>query len=409
MLALSPGGAEIINASSPTSSNNPDVIRPITVNAYGALTLPAFWRATSFIADNLASFPRTVRRDGAKASDVDDAPHPLSRLIGRRRKPNAARSGFVFWRTLFFHAAHSGNGYARIRRGPANRATAMFNVAPHDVYSVTFTREGASEPEQWYLLNGRDVVPAADMIHIQGISYDGTAGMDPIRTHSDTISRGLTIDRYVTKYLQKGTNIRGSIEYPSGVSDERLAQVRALLSTHFYGPNADRDILQLTDGAKFNNATQLPKDGQIVEQAAYTTKQIAQITGVPPEYLFELSEAKYNTSVEQAGINVVRYLFRPWIEQIEDELTSKLLTADEIDDGLSIALNPEALLRGDTKTQTDTIVAKANAGLISKNEGRDYLGLPPSDNPEDDKLHTLGSTTAPATASAAATDTEPRK
>ena len=89
----------------------------------------------------------------------------------------------------------------------------------------------------------------------------------------------------------------------------------------------------------------------------------------PPEFLVEQSEAKCNASVEQAGQNVARYAFRPWIEQADDEFTLKLLTEDDQDAGYSVSINPDALLRGDTPTQTETIVATVKGRIRTPNEG----------------------------------------
>src|SRR4051794_5859413 len=88
-----------------------NIIGPAVINAYSTLAIPAYWRAMNFLATNLASFPRSVRKDGAKRAAGEPA-HPLDKLLQRR--PNALQSATIFWRTLFFHAAHLGRGYAEV-------------------------------------------------------------------------------------------------------------------------------------------------------------------------------------------------------------------------------------------------------------------------------------------------------
>lgn len=354
-----------------------DVIAPSLINTHSALTVPPYKRAVTFLSDNLASFGRSVHLDGGRV------PHRLDRFL--RRRPNAYQTGYQFWRTLYFHAVHYGNGYARIvRPNPTSREIdALDLLMPEDV--TPFRYEG----RQWYYHAPRkEVVSSADVLHVYGLGYDGMVGYSPVALMAETFQRAKTLDAFAVKYLQRGTVIRGSIEISAGASEERQQQIVDTLRTYFRGPESDRDVIVLSDGAKLNNATLSPQEGQLTAQVRDVTRAIAQLTGVPPQFLYDFGESKYNNSIEQMGLDVVRFTFRPWIELIEDELTGKLLTDEEQDAGHSIKLNPDALLRGDTKTQSANVIAEVNGGLRTPNEGRDLLGLPRDENPDSDKLRT---------------------
>jgi HK97 family phage portal protein len=329
--------------------------------------------------------------------------HPLEKLLERR--PNGYQNPTTFWRTLFLHAIHAGNGYGRIERTGAKPA-AMHNLPPEDVWPFRYDAGKGAGVEQWYLFRPtKDVYPASDIIHLAGVGWDGMCGLDPVWLHSGTFQRAATLDRYTTRYLQRGTVIRGAIQIPQGVSEEQVEQVVATIRTYFSGADAERDVIVLSEGATLNNATLSPQESQLVQQGVYNVKQIAQITGVPPQFLFEMSDVKYVNTVEQAGLDLVRYTFRPWMDQVEDELTAKLLTPAEQDQGYEVKLDPAALMRGDAKTTTDTAVAQVNAGLRTRNEGRAMLSLPADKDPDSDKLKTLGDT-APKPAAAPATPPE---
>jgi HK97 family phage portal protein len=252
--------------------------------------------------------------------------------------------------------------------------------------------------QQWYYHRPtKTALPGADVIHLQQLGHDGMAAMDPVALHEGTFQRAATLEKYQVEYLRKGTVIRGAVEVPGHLEPEQLAEFRAVLRA-FRGPDGEDDVLILTDAAKLNNATTDNQKSQLMEQVAGTTKQIAQITGVPPEMLYELTEAKYNASIEQQGSFVVRYTFRPWITQIEGELTLKLLTDSEQEDGFTVHLNPDALLRGSSKEQMDVVAQGVNAGIYTPNEGRDYVGQPRLADPEANKVKRLGDT-SPAAAS----------
>ncbi len=362
---------------------------PLTLlNCYSVLSIPAYKRAVTFLAENLASFGRSVRKDGAKL----DVAHPLDKLLNRR--PNGYQNALIFWRTLFFHAAHTGNGYARIdREGITARPAALHNLLPEDVTPFRWEpEEGASPLQFYYHRTTKSAIVGADVLHLQCLSHDGMSAMDPVALHDRAFQRAATIEKFQVQYLKNGTVVRGAVEIPGAMTPEQRQEIRAVLRTYRGGENDD-DVMILSDGAKLSNAGVSAQQSQLVEQGAASTKAIAQITGVPPAFLYELSEEKYRNTVEQDGQNVVRYTFRPWIEMVEAELTSKLLTDAEQDGGLTIHINPNALLRGDTKTQVDTVVAAVNGGVRTRNEGRELLGLPPDSDPDSDKLKTLGDAT----------------
>jgi HK97 family phage portal protein len=367
------------------------VIPPLLVNSYSALTIPAFKRAVQFISENLASFGRSVHQNGSPAPSK----HPLDKLLSRR--PNNYQNAFTFWQTIFGHMAHRGNGYAQIERDGQFRPFALNNLLPEHICSIRYDHNDGRGVQQYYHhIPTGTILPGTDMIHLRfGISYDGMVGIDPICLHETTFQRAMSLDKFQTLYIQKGTVIRGSIEIPHGVSTEQVDEIKYRLRTYFRGADAEEDVLVLSDGAKLNNTTITPEESELSKQESAITKQIAQIMGVPPEFLYEQSEAKYNNNVEQAGQNVVRYTFRPIIEQVESELTLKLFSDVEQETGYSININPNALLRGSTVEQETLINSSVNAGMRTKNEGRSELGLPAVNDPNADKLKTLGDTAAP--------------
>lgn len=368
------------------------------VNSYTTLAIPAYWRAMNFMADNMASFPRSVRKNG-----VDLPSHKLLPLFCR--KPNDYQDAFMFWRTLFFHRAHYLNGFAEIERDSQFNPVALHNRLPEQVAPFRWIDDTTKKLSQWYWVGGAAprVVAFEDMIHLTGLSYDGIAGLSPIFLLAETFERSRLLDRYVTRFLTKGSMIRGSIEIPAGATKEQQETIVATLRQHFRGADADRDVLILSDGAKLSNATLSPQDSQLIQQANFNTKQVAQITGVHPHFLYDDSEGKYNASPTQAAEDIVKWTFRPLIEQTESHLTLKLLTEAEQNAGLRIHLNPNSLLRGDVVQQSNVLVQQKNAGIRTANEARSELGLTPLNDPNADVLKTSGDT-SPVQGDAAISD-----
>ena len=374
------------------------VIPPVVITPWSALAVPAFRRAVELLSATLASLPRSVTLNGAKLATA----HPLDGLL--RRRSNECQTAADLWAAWFLHAVHTGNGFLRVDRRGGFWPTALYNLLPEDVAPFR-VRHADGVVRQWYVhvpthrLPGEpatSVIPGADVLHLKGMSHDGMTGVDPVALHASTFQRASTLDRFQTKYMQQGTVLRGVLSFKKRLTPEQVTEAKAMVRQYKLTSDGEfDDVLILHDEAGFQNVTLTPEASQTVEQQAALTKTFAQITGVPPELLFELSEAKYR-STEQEGQNLVRYGLRPWLSRAEAEMTDKLLTDQEQVAGYAVRVNPDALLRGDTDAVNKSAIETKNAGLRTQNEGRELIGLPRLDDPEADKLQTLGSTAAAA-------------
>jgi HK97 family phage portal protein len=358
------------------------------INCYSALSVPAWWADMNILAGNLASFPRSVWLNGMRPKD----PHQLDKLLQRR--PNSTQNAFKFWESVFFHYSHCGNGYAWISRDVNLQPLSLRMMLPEDVTPYVIIPSDGSDPVQVYVYRPtKTVLLGDDVIHFQGLSYDGIAGLDPVQVHEQTLSKALLIDRYQARYLRRGTVISGTIETQKKLDTDQRAQIHSEVQQNFAGPDGVQDVMILSDGATLKNSTVAPQASQLMEQAAHVTKQISQITGVPPEMKFEKAEAKNNNNnAEQAGENVVRYTFRPRIEMIEAELTRKLLSEADQDAGYGVHLDTDALTRGDAAAMIANATGVVSAGIITRNEGRSMIGFPPDASPDSNTLKALGDT-----------------
>jgi|SRR5665213_147738 len=374
------------NAASYTVVNMPapGVFGPTVVNSFTTLSVPAYWRAVNFKSANMASFPRSVHKNGI------ETPHRLDKLL--QRKPNGYQSPTMCFRTWFFHQAHYQNGYLEIERDSLFNPIAVHNRRPEIVAPFRYLEDDGSIT-QWYYVQDHapHFVASSDMMHLTGTSYDGMSGLNPNWTHGETFERARLLDRYITRFLVKGSIVRGSIELPAGLSQE---QQDAVVSTirRFKGADAEDDLLVLSDGTTLNNKTLSNDQSQLIELHQLSTKQIGQITDVNPYFLFDDPDGKYNGNPEQAGEDVVRYCFRLLIEQAEDELI-KLLSEADADAGYTVHIDPAALIRGDVETEAAVVVQLKAAGIINGNEARQETGYPQSSDPEATKLKTSGDTT----------------
>jgi len=350
------------------------------------LQIPAYARAMDFLSGNLASFPIVVYQHDTKISED----HDLDPILSKRA--NQMQTSFAMWRQFYLDGENRGNGYAFVKRAAPTSPviTGLYNLSPDDVTPFRLVPEdGSIFDAQLFYWHGpnKKPIPAADMLHYRpGLCYDGLVGYAPYQLFATTFQRAQALQIFMTKYTMKGSMVKASIEVPAGTTKEQQAEIVSAMRK-YRAEESDRDMILLTGGATMKNQTGNAQQMQLIEQDEAITKKISQITGVPQQFLMDTAEQKYNAaSVEALGQDVIRFTFRTRIINIENELTLKLLTEDEIEAGYSIHLDTSALIRGDTAVEMTVASQGVAGGLLTRNEGRQQIGEQPVADPAADKL-----------------------
>jgi HK97 family phage portal protein len=366
-----------------TVSGN-SIISPSILGSFAPQQIPCYWRAVEFLSGNMASFPVSVQQDGADTEET----HPLEKLFTRKANPQLTSK--VCLKTWLYHGEHYGNGYLYVRRDAISAdPTAFYNLMPEDVtpFKVIPPDGNLFDVEIFYYHGpSQRAFPYEDVLHYRPqLSHDGFTGYSLPQMFLTTFTRANLLEHYQTKFLRKGSMIRGSVEFPQGTTKEQAAEIMTQIR-EFRASIGDKDIIGLFGGASLKNTTISPVDAQLMEQDASISKKISQITGVPL-VLLDTNESKFNAAaVEAAGQDVVRFAFRPRLELIEAELSTKLLSEADQDAGFFIHFDSGSLTRGDTAVETATAAQAVAAGLATRNEGRSDIGLAPVEDPAADKL-----------------------
>jgi HK97 family phage portal protein len=358
----------------------------LNVSSFTMLQIPSYARAMDFLSGNLASFPIVVYQHDVKIGED----HDLDPILSRRA--NQMQSAFAFWRQWYLDGENRGNGYAYIRRETPTSPviTGLYNLSPDDVTPFRLIPEGGdifdAQLYYWHVPTKRPI-PAADVLHYKpGLCYDGLVGYAPYQLFATTFQRAQALQIFMTKYTLKGSVVKASIEVPVGTSKDQQKEIVAAMR-QFRADEADKDLILLTGGATMKSQTGTSQQMQLIEQDEAITKKIAQITGVPQQFLMDSVDQKYNAaSVEALGQDVIRFCFRTRIENIEDVLTLALLSEDEIEAGYTIHLDTSALIRGDTAVEMTVATQGVAGGLLTRNEGRTQIGEQPVADPAADKL-----------------------
>lgn len=360
----------------------------IPVTAEGAFAFHAWYRAVSLIAQKCAAVPKHLYRttklaSGQKGRERAES-HPVYRLV--RGKANAEQTAFQFWLQMAGHTASRGNAYAYLWR-PAGEIEELIPVDPDRTHPVR--RDG----ELWYVVfpfgeqgDGRKL-RASEVLHFRGFGFDGLSGYPVWEVAAQEVglaraNRKLAATRF-TNSGRPSMILQADRKLPKETKRRILSEWEGM---HVGLDNAGKTAI-LDDGLK---AQPISMSAEELDQSGASQMSLVAIsnyTGVP---VTKLGGQKAYTSPEQEDRAFINDGLDFYLNLFDDESTDKLLTEDERNvGGYEVKSNREALLRPDTKTKFDVLrSAVAGKPILTQNEAREQIDMPPSEEDGADELGT---------------------
>ena len=279
---------------------------------------------------------------------------------------------------------HYGNGYAYIKR---KRDGTLESLVPLDARymqiwinnTVEFTdmkyyylycdpRRGKS-----YWINPEDVLHVRSWIS----EYNGIVG----RSVREILARGLAGAKASSKFLNdlysKNMLANLVVHYVGDLNQESQNKLIARLEKQ--ARDKDRRMITLPADFKAQPLDLKLTDSQFLEIKQYTALQISAAFGVKPNFLNDYSKSSYANSTAQNLSFYVDSLL-PIITYYEQEMNRKLLTQEELKNGLHFKFNVGVLLRNDPTAQADIIQKLIQSGVYSINEARSLVDREPCEN-----------------------------
>lgn len=337
-----------------------------------AVSITGFWRALNILTGVVASLPFDVYRvtqDSAKRQYR----HPLAKIL--RRSPNEINSKFDFFQTLVLHLLTSGNAYAKIVRNPATGlATRLYLIAPDRVRLTQNARN-----QYIYIVTGEDgseTRHAADKIlHVSGLSWDAVTGINLVDTFKTVFGTALYNQDFLANFYKNGAAVSGVVTVPQSLTDDAYKRLSSSWQSRYGGAGNVGKTAILEQGATYNRTGLSPAEAGVGDAKKVTTADIARITGVPQFLLEDLDRATFN-NIEHLGLLFVTYTILPLCQNIEAELSRKLLPeADQMN--YEIRSDLHSLLRADTENRAKLIESMMKWGIINRDEARAIEGLNP--------------------------------
>jgi HK97 family phage portal protein len=186
----------------------------------------------------------------------------------------------------------------------------------------------------------------------------------------------LAAQQYGAAFFGNGAALGGLLSFDQVISEPAMENLReAIRRRHQSVENAHRLFL-MPPGAKFQAIGEPPKNTQLLELRQFEVREVARYFGIPPEKIWESSgDSTTYASVEARGIQYAQSLL-PRLVNFESELHLKLVAASERRQQF-FRHNLDGLLRADSAGRAAFLTSMVNSGVMSPNECRGKLDLPP--------------------------------
>lgn len=216
------------------------------------------------------------------------------------------------------------------------------------------------------------IIPASEVIHDRfNTFFHPLIGLSPLYAAAATAGHSLHIQSNTTSFFGNGARPSGILTAPGALTQEKAAKLKETWDSAFSGENAGR-VAVLADGLTFIPMQMTSTDAQLIEQLRWDAEEICRVFHVPGYMVGVGAEPSYNN----AQSTTLRYYttgLQPLMEAMERCMGDGLGLASN----LEVHLSTESLLRMDSVTQTAMLVQSVGGKLMTPNEGRASLNLPP--------------------------------
>ena len=342
----------------------------IVVTAANAFTFSAVFDAVNQGSSDIAKLPLNLRRrlEGG-GSELYTASRTY-RLL--KDEPNPEMSAMDMRQAVQAHAMTRKGGFIEIERDGAGRPFYLWPITPDRV-----DRKRDGNGPIYYLIDGKDRIPARDMIDIRGLGYDGVTGYDVIDKARQAIGLALAAEKFGASFFGSGAGFPGLLGIKSSVGPENMQKLRDHVDTQ-YGQGSWNRFLIIDNDPSFTSFGTDPQKAQMNELRTKQVEEVARFFNFPVHKLKNLDRAT-NNNIEQQDLEYYKGFQLNWTIKWEQECTRKLIPPLESRQQF-IKHNINAFLRGDMAARAAFYTAMLDRGVFCADDVLELEDLNPQPN-----------------------------
>lgn len=304
--------------------------------------------------------------------------HYLYKILHDR--PNPYMTASTFWSTVEFNRNHYGNAYVWIRGAGPNMTLWILPSTEVEVWYDN-AKILADQPDIYYLYSAGGKTykfGSEEILHFKtSNTCDGLVGISVQNQLKMTIGGAVKSQKMLNKMYASGFTAKAVLNYTGNLSDANVQTLVSNIENYAKGGLSDKgieDIIPIPLGFSLTPLNVKLADNQFIEVKQYTSLQIASAFGIKPYQIGDYTKSSYaSAEAQQLSFYVDTLLYI--IKQYEEEITYKLLTSEETDNGYHAKFNVAVILRADLATQINTLSVGVSNFIYTPNEARAMLDL----------------------------------
>lgn len=335
-----------------------------TISNAEALSVPAVSAAVRIIAEAAASLDLKLKRKvGGAEEDVVD--HPGLKLL--TGAANGWTSGFELIRDLVAGALTKDSGalcYVTKVNGEPREL-----IVYRDGIITVDEDEKTGEPK--YRIGGQ-FASAKNVMRVRG-----PFTKCPLSMARSAIATASAMEAYANGLWTNGARPGGVIQTPNKLGADGVKAMLAGWKAAFGGKANAGKTAVLYEGATYAQMALTSVDGEFTASRTFQILEIARAFRVTPGMLFELTRNTWGNSEQQAK-EFITYTLTPWLRILEAAFNRTLLTdAERVDHRFAFDLDDSS--QADLTARATAISTLISSRVLSANEARSWLGMPPRD------------------------------
>lgn len=337
----------------------------ISMNEDKALTIGAVYTAVRIISGTIGALPFHVyRRDneGKRSFAIQHWAYPLL-----HDSPNDYHTSCIWRELTLAHVLLWGNAYSRIEWLRNGHATALLPLMPWDV-TARRTPSGTQVYDVRLPEGGIETLPADEVLHIPGLSYDGLQGVSVVGKMRDSLGLAKVAETFGSSFFANGARPGLVLEVPGKMKSDAQDRLTESVVNKFSGASNAFRAMVLEEGAKLHTVQMPLQDAQFLETRRFQRSEIFGWYGIPPHLGGDTEkQTSWGTGIEQMDIGFAKHTITPWCVRLEQEINRKLFGRGT---GLYAKFNLDGLMRGDFKSRMEGYRIAVGAPFLTRNEAR---------------------------------------
>lgn len=338
-----------------------------------------YYTCMKILSETIGKLPVKVYEWKKGKGRVRADPDETSRLLTERPNPHMTPS--IFFAAVENNRNHHGNGYAWIQRKLSRNGSENIGmwIMQSDCTTPIYDNKGifGGKGKIYYQytdpLDGElYIFPEDDVIHVKtSMTLDGYTGIPVREMLGDVVGGAKQSQEYMSKLYKNGMTASMALQYVGEIDDTKIKKLQKKYEKYMSGPENAGKVVPVPVGMQLQPLNYKLTDAQFFELKKYSALQIAGAFGVKPNQVNDYEKSSYaNSEMQQLSFLVDTMLFP--LKQYEEEITYKLYVGTD----KMCKFNEKALLRTDSKTQTENMAIQVQNGMRKPNEAREMLDLP---------------------------------